>query len=204
MLKHLNPSMGFGRVYGEWVLALWQSRNGDYILWKDRVPSIHSSCIWFNFFSPFYTVHHFFLSLSISFAIVVLFDVVHLKYFECMNVVFVYVFMYKCSYRRNATGIWTNLQYYANFYIGLWELYLYIFWCGFGVCVCVCWFSRWTGGKHSIPRDLQQYYWQYGHNHLDATKVFNHVQDLSFNEWIHDFFKCISCLNKEMDGFMYS
>lgn len=136
MLKHLNPSMGFGRVYGEWVLALWQSRNGDYILWKDRVPSIHSSCIWFNFFSPFYTVHHFFLSLSISFAIVVLFDVVHLKYFECMNVVFVYVFMYKCSYRRNATGTWTNLQYYANFYIGLWELYLYIFWCGFGVCVC--------------------------------------------------------------------
>lgn len=31
------------------VLALWWSRNGDYILWKDRVPSIHSSCRWFFF-----------------------------------------------------------------------------------------------------------------------------------------------------------
>lgn len=65
MLKHLNPSMGFGRVYGEWVLALWQSRNGDYILWKDRVPSIHSSCIWFIFFPIFYCAPFFSLSIHL-------------------------------------------------------------------------------------------------------------------------------------------
>lgn len=36
-----------------YILTLWQSRNGDYILWKDRVPSIHSSCRWFFFLSLF-------------------------------------------------------------------------------------------------------------------------------------------------------
>lgn len=203
MLKHLNPSMGFGRVYGEWVLALWQSRNGDYILWKDRVPSIHSSCIWFNFF-PHFILCTIFFSLYPS--LLLLSFCLTSFIWSTLNAWMSYLYMCSCisahivgmqrAYEQIYSIMLISIQVYGN--------YIYISSGVDSVCVCVCWFSRWTGGKHSVPRDLQQYYWQYGHNHLDATKVFNHVQDLSFNEWIHDFFKCISCLNKEMDGFMYS
>lgn len=137
MLKHLNPSMGFGRVYGEWVLALWQSRNGDYILWKDRVPSIHSSCIWFNFF-PHFILCTIFFSLYPS--LLLLSFCLTSFIWSTLNAWMSYLYMCSCisahivGMQRAHEQIYSimliSIQVYGN--------YIYISSGVDSVCVCVC------------------------------------------------------------------